>query len=131
MRAALGLLDFEDGSIADVRDLLVRAMFAPAFLRCSEGRRFLSHLFTLQAGLWAELLWLWACLWNAGLKPWGGCCLLPSHRLALLLGLPASCRKRSYVAVTATQVSNNCFRCQACNPAVSDSEASLACSGSW
>ena len=48
MREALALLDFEDESIADVRDLLVRAMFAPAFLRCSEGRRFLSYLFTLQ-----------------------------------------------------------------------------------
>ena len=48
MREALALLDFEDESIADVRDLLVRAMFAPAFLRCNEGRRFLSYLFTLQ-----------------------------------------------------------------------------------
>ena len=51
MREALALLDFEDASIADVRDLLVRAMFAPAFLRCNEGRRFLSFLFSLQVQL--------------------------------------------------------------------------------
>lgn len=48
MREALSLLDFEDESISDVRALLVRAAFAPTFLKCNEGRRFLSYLFTLQ-----------------------------------------------------------------------------------
>ena len=48
MREALSLLDFEDESISDVRALLVRAAFAPAFLKSTEGRRFLSYLFTLQ-----------------------------------------------------------------------------------
>ena len=51
MREALSLLDFEDDSISDVRALLVRAAFAPAFLKAPEGRRFLSYLFTLQAWL--------------------------------------------------------------------------------
>ena len=48
MREALSLLDFEDESISDVRALLVRAAFAPTFLKANEGRRFLSYLFTLQ-----------------------------------------------------------------------------------
>ena len=48
MREALSLLDFEDESISDVRALLVRAAFTPAFLKATEGRRFLSYLFTLQ-----------------------------------------------------------------------------------
>ena len=48
-RGALRLLDFEDGSIADLKRLLLRAAFSPAFLRPAEGRRFLAHLFTLEA----------------------------------------------------------------------------------
>jgi hypothetical protein len=47
MKDALALLDFGDASIADLRRLLLRAAFAPAFLRPAEGRRFLSHLLTL------------------------------------------------------------------------------------
>ena len=49
LRAALPLLDFEDdGSIGDLKSLLLRAAFSPPFLRLSEGRRFLSSLFGLQ-----------------------------------------------------------------------------------
>lgn len=47
MKDALGLLDYGDASIADLRRLLLRAAFAPAFLRAPEGRRFLGHLLTL------------------------------------------------------------------------------------
>lgn len=49
MRGALALLDWADASIADLRRLLLRAAFAPAFLRAADGRRFLAHLFTLDA----------------------------------------------------------------------------------
>lgn len=48
MRTALGLLDFEDESIGDLKRLLLRAAFSPTFLRCREGRRYLAHLFTLE-----------------------------------------------------------------------------------
>jgi hypothetical protein len=47
MRRALDLLDFGDASIGDLQRLLLRAAFAPAFLRAAEGRRFIAHLFTL------------------------------------------------------------------------------------
>ena len=49
MRGALALLDWADASIADLRRLLLRAAFAPAFLRAADGRRFLGHLFALDA----------------------------------------------------------------------------------
>ena len=49
MRGALALLDWADASITDLRRLLLRAAFAPAFLRAADGRRFLGHLFTLDA----------------------------------------------------------------------------------
>ncbi|KAK9830117.1 hypothetical protein WJX72_009857 [[Myrmecia] bisecta] len=55
IRTALPLLDFDDPSIADLKRLLLRATFSPAFLRPSEGRRFLSFLFTLQPQLVREL----------------------------------------------------------------------------
>ena len=49
MRKALALLDFASESIADVKRLLLRTAFLPAFLRISEGRKFLAYLFTLEA----------------------------------------------------------------------------------
>lgn len=55
MRKALELFDFEDPSIGDLKRLLLRAAFAPAFLRCTEGRRFLAFLFTLQPTFVREL----------------------------------------------------------------------------
>ena len=52
LRGALPLLDFEDEeSIGDLKRLLLRAAFSPAFLRPPEGRRFLSSLFSLQVCL--------------------------------------------------------------------------------
>lgn len=48
MRHALALLDFDDESIGDLKRLLLRAAFSPAFLRCREGRRYLAYLFTLE-----------------------------------------------------------------------------------
>ena len=55
MRKALELFDFDDPSIGDLKRLLLRASFAPAFLRCAEGRRFLAFLFTLQPTFVREL----------------------------------------------------------------------------
>ena len=47
MRATLALLDFEDPSIQGVQALMVRGAMLPAFLRCTDGRKFIAHLFTL------------------------------------------------------------------------------------
>ena len=55
MRTALELFDFDDPSIGDIKRLLLRAAFAPSFLRCTEGRRFLAFLFTLQPAFVREL----------------------------------------------------------------------------
>jgi condensin-2 complex subunit G2 len=55
LRGALELFDFDDASIESLKQLLLRAAFAPAFLRAAEGRRFLSALFALHAGLTREL----------------------------------------------------------------------------
>lgn len=86
MRAALALFDFDDPSIADVKRLLLRAAFAPPFLRAAEGRRFLAHLFTLQPAFVRELSAIirnqipagrksGACVLRGGVGPRrGGCC---------------------------------------------------------
>ncbi|KAL6780413.1 hypothetical protein ACKKBF_B13240 [Auxenochlorella protothecoides x Auxenochlorella symbiontica] len=56
IRHGLDLLDYEDEeSIVHLKRLLLKATFCPAFLRCSEGRRFLAHLFRLQPAFVAEL----------------------------------------------------------------------------
>lgn len=55
IRTALELFDFDDSSIGDLKRLLLRAAFAPSFLRCAEGRRFLAYLFTLQPSFVREL----------------------------------------------------------------------------
>ena len=55
LRGVLELFDFDDASIDSLKKLLLRAAFAPAFLKPAEGRRFLSHLFTLHTGLTREL----------------------------------------------------------------------------
>lgn len=55
LRASLELFDFDHPSIAFVQRLLLRAAFAPVFLRGAEGRRFVSFLFTLSPGLVREL----------------------------------------------------------------------------
>lgn len=55
MRTALQLFDFDDPCIADLKMLLLRAAFAPSFLRCAEGRRMVAYMFTLQPAFVAEL----------------------------------------------------------------------------
>jgi len=55
IRNALELFDFDDPSIGDVKRLLLRAAFAPSFLRSIDGRRFLAYLFTLQPAFVGEL----------------------------------------------------------------------------
>lgn len=55
MRTALALFDFDDPSAADLKRLLLQAAFAPAFLKATEGRRFISYLFELQPAFVREL----------------------------------------------------------------------------
>ncbi|KAH7622404.1 putative Condensin-2 complex subunit G2 [Nannochloris sp. 'desiccata'] len=55
IRNALELFDFDDPSIHDLKRLLLRAAFAPSFLRSTDGRRFLAYLFTLQPTFVGEL----------------------------------------------------------------------------
>lgn len=55
MRDALLLLDFEDPSINDLKGLLLRATMTPGILQRPEGRKFVAHLFCLDAGLVTEL----------------------------------------------------------------------------
>lgn len=55
LRGALEKFDFDDPCIASLQKLLLRAAFAPVFLKAAEGRRFVSHLFTLHVGLTREL----------------------------------------------------------------------------
>lgn len=51
IRAALYEFDFEDESIEDMRNLLLRCFIHPAFLRVSsEGRKFLSFIFSINEG---------------------------------------------------------------------------------
>ena len=45
VRTALLLLDFEDESADSLKDLLLRCMMSPLYLRCVEGGKFLSYLF--------------------------------------------------------------------------------------
>ncbi|XP_002980805.2 condensin-2 complex subunit G2 [Selaginella moellendorffii] len=55
VREAFFLFDFLDGSIEDLRHLLIRSVVTPAFLRSAEGRRFISFLFGLNPQLVKEL----------------------------------------------------------------------------
>eukprot|EP00963_Diacronema_lutheri_P005589 scaffold431_cov334-Pavlova_lutheri.AAC.104 len=57
MREALQLFDYEDAtSIASLKRLLLRASFAPVFLRVQEGKRFISSTFHLQPQMVRELV---------------------------------------------------------------------------
>ncbi|KAL7548520.1 hypothetical protein ACHAWF_011800 [Thalassiosira exigua] len=55
MRRAIDLLDFEDESIRPLKDHLLRTAGNPLFLRSAEGRKFVAHLFGVDAGLGKEL----------------------------------------------------------------------------
>ena len=54
-RHCLRQLDWEDASVEDLKKLLLRCAFHPAFLRGTEGRRFLAHAFGLHPDLVGEL----------------------------------------------------------------------------
>lgn len=51
VRKALLLLDFNDESIESIRELLLRTVVQPAFLKCAEGTRFLGFLFSIHPDL--------------------------------------------------------------------------------
>jgi condensin-2 complex subunit G2 len=55
LRGALLLLDFDDPSIESIKGLVLRCLIHPAFMRSSEGRRFLSFLFTVSQGTWIDI----------------------------------------------------------------------------
>ena len=56
LRGALELFDYDDAdSASGLVQLLLRCSFAPCFLRCAEGRRFVSSLFTLHGPLTRQL----------------------------------------------------------------------------
>lgn len=49
VRCAIDLLDFDDASIASLKRHLLRTVGNPLFLRCIEGRKFITHLFLVDA----------------------------------------------------------------------------------
>lgn len=51
MKNALKLFDFSDEDTGDLKKLLLRVAFAPSFLRCGDGRKFIAFLFTIQPEL--------------------------------------------------------------------------------
>jgi condensin-2 complex subunit G2 len=55
MRGALEVLDWEDEASRDTRDLLLRTVSVPLFLRMPEGKRFIAFLFHLHETLVADL----------------------------------------------------------------------------
>lgn len=78
LRASLELFDFDHPSIAFMQRLLLRAAFSPAFLRGAEGRRFISFLFTINAGLVRELNPVFRNLISFGARPRSGRAFPPS-----------------------------------------------------
>ena len=56
LRGCLPLFDFDDASIVSLKRLLLRCAFAPAFLKCAEGRRFLSSLLVITPTLTREIM---------------------------------------------------------------------------
>lgn len=79
-RGALPLFDFDDASAGDLKRLLLRAAFAPPFLRCAEGRRFLASLFCLHPAFVRELTAIVRNQIPAGRK--SGAPARPPHRWA-------------------------------------------------
>ncbi|KAL7538289.1 hypothetical protein ACHAXR_008448 [Thalassiosira sp. AJA248-18] len=55
IRDAINLLDFEDESIASLKLHLLRTVSNPLFLQSVEGRKFITHLFMVDAGFVVEL----------------------------------------------------------------------------
>jgi hypothetical protein len=50
VRGALLLFDFDDETIESIRSLILRVFMHPLFLKVPEGRRFLSFIFSIDAG---------------------------------------------------------------------------------
>ncbi|KAL3807192.1 hypothetical protein ACHAXA_008904 [Cyclostephanos tholiformis] len=55
VRTAIDLLDFDDESISSLKIHLLRTVGHPLFLRCPEGRRFVGHLFLVDASFVTEV----------------------------------------------------------------------------
>lgn len=55
VRDALGVLDFENGSIAYLKSLLLRTVSSPLFLKQTEGKRFIASLFYLHESMVRDL----------------------------------------------------------------------------
>ncbi|KAL7141501.1 hypothetical protein ABFS83_08G057500 [Erythranthe nasuta] len=55
VRDALSLFDFEDESIEDLKNLLIRCVISPLYLKTEEGRKFVSFLFSLSVQLTKEM----------------------------------------------------------------------------
>lgn len=49
IKSALDLFDFEDESIESLRGLLLRCFIQPCYLRLNEGKKFLAHVFNIEA----------------------------------------------------------------------------------
>ncbi|KAL5706813.1 hypothetical protein ACHQM5_024932 [Ranunculus cassubicifolius] len=56
LREAFALLDFDDESIEDVKNLLLRCVIEPLYQKLDEGRRFVAFLFGLSGQLMKEVL---------------------------------------------------------------------------
>ncbi|GAQ82457.1 hypothetical protein KFL_001120010 [Klebsormidium nitens] len=55
VRQAVPMFDFADESIESLKKLLLRATFAPIFLKAAEGRRFITYLCGLNVGMVREI----------------------------------------------------------------------------
>ncbi|KAL9182845.1 hypothetical protein ACHAXT_004124 [Thalassiosira profunda] len=55
IREAIDLLDFRDESIASLKQHLLRVVGNPLFLQSAEGRKFIAHLFLVDASLVGDL----------------------------------------------------------------------------
>lgn len=55
MRDALGLLNFQDETIAQLRSFLLKTVSSPLYIKNVEGRKMISFLFQLDAGLAKDL----------------------------------------------------------------------------
>lgn len=55
VRDALTLFDFEDESIEDIKNLLIRCVISPIYLKTDEGRKFIAFMFCLNVQLTKEI----------------------------------------------------------------------------
>lgn len=55
VRTALSLLEVDDDSFASIKELILLAFRSPLYLKCAEGRRFLSYALTLSPALTRDI----------------------------------------------------------------------------